>query len=286
MLTLVLPRPYPVGVPRSRPLGTITRGTTHPNRLRRCDRWLLATHGGRLTKGATPHLVDLGHGASGVTTREWADRVRTLRPDAQVTGLEISPERVSTAQAWSAPGVDFALGGFEVPLPGQRQARVVRAFNVLRQYDEVQVEQPWRTMLSRLDPAGVLVEGTCDELGRLGSWITLDASGPQTLTLSWRLRDLDAHRLPSVVAERLPKALIHRNVPGEPIHDLLLVLDDAWRRATPFAPYGARQQAAAAFADVARQVPVIGGVDRWRLGELTLPWSLVAPRTGPLAQRW
>jgi len=247
---------------------------------------LLATHRDVLTKGGPPHLVDLGHGASGVTTVEWADRVRAVRPDVHVTGLEIDPERVATAQAWARPGVDFALGGFEVPLPAGRRARAVRAFNVLRQYDESEVEGPWRTMIDRLDERGILVEGTCDELGRLGSWVTLDADGPRTLTLSWRLRDLDASRPPSVVAERLPKALIHRNVPGEPVHDLLALVDDAWRRASPFAPYGARQQAVAALGDVATQVPVIGGADRWRLGELTVPWSLVAPRGGPLAQRW
>ncbi|QBF47234.1 class I SAM-dependent methyltransferase [Janibacter limosus] len=273
-------------MPSPRPLGNITRGTTNPNRLRRCDRWLVATHRDRLTKGELPHLVDLGHGASGVTTVEWADRVRAVRPDVHVTGLEIDPERVATAQAWARPGVDFALGGFEVPLPQGRAARVIRAFNVLRQYDEAEVEEPWRRMTGRLEEHGVLVEGTCDELGRLGSWLTLDAHGPQTLTLSWRLRDLDASRLPSVVAERLPKALIHRNVPGEPVHDLLRLLDDAWRRATPFAPYGARQQAVAAFGEVATQVAVIGRAERWRLGELTVPWSVVAPRSGPLAQRW
>lgn len=269
-----------------RPVGSITRGTTNPNRLRRCDRWLLATHRDTLTKGGPPFVVDLGHGASGVTTTEWAARIHPVRPDARVVGLEIDPERVETAQAWRRPGVEFALGGFEVPLPGGAGARVVRAFNVLRQYDEDQVEGPWRTMIARLDDRGIVVDGTCDELGRLGSWVTLDASGPRTLTLSWRLRDLTAQRLPSVVAERLPKALIHRNVPGEPVHDLLGRLDDAWQRATPFAPYGARQQAVAAIGRVAEVVPVIGGAERWRLGEVTVPWSLVAPRTGPLAQRW
>lgn len=268
-----------------RPVGSITRGTTNPNRLRRCDRWLLGTQRHRLTKGAAPVLVDLGHGASGVTTIEWADRVQAVRSDARFVGLEIDPERVVTAQAWSRPGVDFALGGFEVPLPAGTGVRVLRAFNVLRQYDETEVEGPWATMVDRLDPLGILVEGTCDELGRLGSWVTLDRSGPLSLTLSWRLRDLGPHRLPSVVAERLPKALIHRNVPGEPVHDLLTRIDDAWRRSAPFAPYGARQQAMAAFADVARTSPVIGGPDRWRVGELTVPWELVAPRTGPLAQR-
>lgn len=126
-VSLVTGTAYAAGVVSQRPLGNITRGTTNPNRLRRCDRWLLATHRHRLTKGDPPHLVDLGHGASGVTTLEWADRVRTVRPDVQVTGLEIDPERVATAQAWARPGLDFALGGFEVSLPGDRPVRVLRA---------------------------------------------------------------------------------------------------------------------------------------------------------------
>ena len=45
---------------------------------------------------------------------------------------------------------------------------------------------------------------------------------------------------PSDVAERLPKVLIHRNVPGEPIHELLQAADRAWDRAAGWAPHGPR----------------------------------------------
>src|SRR6185436_11984259 len=102
---------------------------------------------------------------------------------------------------------------------------VIRALNVLRQYDEDEVADAWRTMIARLQPGGVLVEGTCSELGRVASWVALDASGPQTFTIALRLAGLEA---PSIVAERLPKSLIHRNVPGERIHDLLVELDRQW----------------------------------------------------------
>ena len=88
-------------------------------------------------------------------------------------------------------------------------------------------------MTAALAPGGVLVEGTCDELGRLASWLLIDADGPRTLTLAARLTTLDS---PAELAERLPKALIHRNVPGEPIHDLLRALDDAWRAAAAATP--------------------------------------------------
>ena len=76
-------------------------------------------------------------------------------------------------------------------------------------------------------PQGVLVEGTCDEIGRRAAWVDLDASGPRTLTLAAHLPTLGR---PSELAERLPKALIHHNVPGERIQDLLHELDDAWDR--------------------------------------------------------
>ena len=38
-------------------------------------------------------------------------------------------------------------------------------------------------MCGRLAPGGLLVEGTCDELGRRACWVALDQSGPLTITL-------------------------------------------------------------------------------------------------------
>ena len=60
-------------------------------------------------------------------------------------------------------------------------------------------------------PGGLLVEGTCDEIGRRHVWVALGPEGPRTVTFATRLGSLDR---PSDLAERLPKALIHRNVPG------------------------------------------------------------------------
>ncbi len=267
------------------PFGTVTRGTTNPNRLRRADRWLTGTQAWRLTKGdPAPVVVDLGYGGSGVTTAEWRQRLVAVRPDVEVVGLEIDPARVEAARRWEVPGLRFAVGGFEVPLPQGRRARVVRAFNVLRQYEEDEVAAAWAAMTDRLDEDGIVVDGTCSELGRLGAWVMLDRDGPVSLTLSWRLRDLGPEVLPSVVAERLPKVLIHRNVPGEPVHDLLQALDAAWLRSMALAPYGARQQFTAAVESLRADWPVAAGPTRWRLGEMTVPWACVAP-TGRPGQR-
>ncbi|SKW65609.1 Uncharacterised protein [Mycobacteroides abscessus subsp. massiliense] len=80
---------------------------------------------------------------------------------------------------------------------------------MLRQYPESEVAQAWATMAARLAPGGLIIEGTCDELGRRCAWLLLDASGPRTLTLACDPFDIDK---PSDLAERLPKALIHQNV--------------------------------------------------------------------------
>ena len=61
---------------------------------------------------------------------------------------------------------------------------LVRALNVLRQYTEPEAWKAWDELCSRLAPDGLLVEGTCDEIGRRCCWVTLDRGGPRTLTLA------------------------------------------------------------------------------------------------------
>lgn len=271
----------------SSPLGRLTRGTTGTNRLRRNDRWI--THSGALRRASDPLVVDLGYGASGITSFELAERLVRVRDDVEVHGLEIDADRVATADAQLAEvrgghtrfapdlPVSFARGGFEVPLPDGRRAAVIRAMNVLRQYDEQDVPDAWGRMSRRLAADGLLVEGTCDEIGRVASWIDIDANAaPQRFTISLRLAALER---PSIVAERLPKALIHRNVSGERIHELLVDLDHEWDRAAGLGTFGATQRFLATVTALRDHGwPVLGGRPRWRLGELTLPWQAVAPR--------
>jgi hypothetical protein len=259
-------------VPTGRVLGLATRGTTNPNRLRRVDRWILGTQASRLRDAADPVVIDLGFGASPITTMELADRLRGVRPDVRVVGLDIDPERVRAAAPFAdRPRLDFAHGGFE--LAGRRPV-LVRALNVLRQYEPDAVAEAWRTMTGRLAPGGLVVEGTCDEIGRRACWVALDVSGPLTLTLSARVSSLDA---PSELAERLPKVLIHRNVRGEPVNEFLRAFDRAWAAASPMSSFGPRQRWIGA---VQRLVddgwPVVGGRSRWRLGEVTVRWSAVS----------
>jgi hypothetical protein len=254
---------------RARALGLPTRGTTAPNRLRRVDRWLVGVHGDLLRRAPEPPLVvDLGYGASPVTAVELHARLRAVRDDVEVVGLEIDQERVDAAQPAARDGLSFRRGGFE--LAGLRPL-VVRALNVLRQYEPDAAAEAWRTLQERLAPGGLLVEGTCDELGRRAAWVSLDAGGPRTLTLAAHLPTLPR---PSELAERLPKALIHSNVPGQPVHALLQELDSAWDRSAPHAVFGPRARWTAACEGL--EWPG-ADVRRARLGELTVPWSTVAP---------
>jgi hypothetical protein len=257
--------------------GRITRGTTGVNRLRRIDRWIATLP--VLRTSVDPLVVDLGYGASATTSNELSTRLKKVRPDIEVIGIEIDPERVARAIKDARPGVSFRLGGFEVPLPARRTATVIRALNVLRQYDESEVPQAWDRMLGRLQPGGMLIEGTCNETGRVCSWVNLTAAGPQTFTISLRLAELD---VPSIVAERLPKALIHRNVAGERIHEYLNSLDRHWQINAPLSVYGPSQRWIATVAGMrADGWPVLGTKARWRLGELTVAWTAVA--TTPVA---
>jgi hypothetical protein len=267
-------------VRRAAPVGAITRGTTNPNRLRRADRWMVGTLAGLLRSTADPLVVDLGYGASPVTTLELRDRLRAVRPDVRVVGIEIDPARVEAARDLADESLQFVLGGFELPVPGGGRPVLVRAFNVLRQYDEGEVAAAWATVLDRVAPGGLLVDGTCDEVGRRAAWVVVQPStGPTSLTLSLRLAGL---RAPSDVAERLPKVLIHHNVRGTRLHAWLSALDQAWERSAPLSVYGPRQRFVAAVRAVRDDGwPVIGGPTRWRLGEVTVAWDAVRPDLPP-----
>lgn len=247
----------------NRPVGQVTRGTTGHNRLRRFDRWIAHLAAAALRSVPEPLVVDVGFGAHPATTVQWR---RSLPPTARVVGVEIDAQRVLAARGV----IEAVHGGFEIPVPGD--PLLIRAANVLRQYPAEEVEPAWQLMAGRLLPEGWLVEGTCDEQGRLASMVSVDAAGtPRWLTISCRLAGLDR---PSQIAARLPKTLIHHNVPGTRIHRLLHDMDRGWERAPR---WGARQRWISMAEDLAAPWQVRDGVTRWRLGELTVPWESVAP---------
>jgi len=261
-----------------KPVGAITRGTTNPNRLRRIDRFVAALPIIRNT--AEPIVVDLGFGASPITAIELQARIGKVNPQAIVVGIEIDRERVERALPVENERLRFTNGGFEVPMPKSidtgRKVELIRALNVLRQYDESEVLPAWQLMQTRLVDDGLIIDGTCDEIGRLATWVTIAKAGPQSLTISLRLAGLET---PSKVAERLPKILIHKNVSGQGIYELLSQLDAAWAANAPLAVFSPQQRWVAACRKLlAAGWPLENNPKRWRLGELTVAWQAVAPK--------
>lgn len=247
------------------PVGRVTRGTTGNNRLRRFDRWMGHLAAGALRSAQEPLAVDLGFGAHPTTTVQWQHSLRTVNPGVEVVGVEIDRHRVAAARGV----IDAIHGGFEIPTA--RRPLLIRAANVLRQYPAEDVGTAWRLMAARLAPGGWLVDGTCDEVGRLTAMISIDERAqPVWFTISCRLGGLQS---PSEVAARLPKALIHRNVPGTDVHRLLQAMDRAWD-ASP--RWGARQRWISMAESLCGAWPVRDGVSRWRLGEFTVAWEAVA----------
>lgn len=218
--------------PRRRPLGQPTRGKTARNRLRRVDTFLILYDSALLRRTDGPFsralFVDLGFGAEPFTTLESAARLHPINPRLPVLGVEIDPERVAAALPYADARTTFRVGGFNLPLRPGETVRAIRAFNVLRQYEEAQVAPAWQTMGESLLPGGLLVEGTSDPTGR--TWVAnLLRRAEAGLVYEGLLFSTNFHGGfdPAMFQPVLPKNLIHRVVPGEPIHAFM----EAWKRA-------------------------------------------------------
>ena len=243
---------------RQKPEGQPTRGKTARNRLRRVDRFV---------QGYDPHLlqrrdgpferafyVDLGFGEEPLTTLESARHLRELNPELPVLGVEIDPERVARAKAHSGPLTFFRLGGFNLPLGTwpdgtPETVRLVRAFNVLRQYDEAAVALAYGRLFQYILPGGLLVEGTSDPYGSL--WVANVLRSTTDSDRAWQQEALvfgTNFRTgfdPAQFRAVLPKSYIHRMVPGEPIHAFFEAWQQAHREAAPIQVWGPRQWFAA-----------------------------------------
>lgn len=218
-----------------RPQGQETRGKTARNRLRRVDNFVCLYEPTLLQRNtgafAQTLFVDLGYGAEPFTTLESAERFRRLNPALPVLGVEIDADRVATAQPFADAQTHFRLGGFNLPLhPGER-VRLIRAFNVLRQYEEEAVAEAYAMLAHYLVPGGLLIEGTSDPFGRI--WVAHVLRKPTTtpllhheaLVFSTNFRTgFDPVEFQTI----LPKALIHQVSPGTPIYQFFA----DWKQAT------------------------------------------------------
>jgi hypothetical protein len=225
-----------------KPLGLPTRGKTAPNRLRPTDTYLALCHAGFLRR--LPGLyVDLGFGETPQTTLETADRLRRLNPDLRILGVEIDPERVAAARLFSGPGMEFRLGGFNLPLGKGEHAAVIRAMNVLRQYPEQEYPAAIDLLTGGLCAEGLLLEGTSDPPGRLMAFNLYRRAGGAAvcdgLVFSVRLRHPFSPRDLQAV---LPKNHIHHAGPGSELDRFFGEWEESWRRAFRRSPHNPRRQ--------------------------------------------
>jgi hypothetical protein len=256
----------------------VTRGKTAPNRLRKVDVFALL-YAAALLKQQVPgsrraFFVDLGYGAEAYTTLESAARFRVLNPGLEVLGVEIDPDRVAAALPFADGQTFFRLGGFNLPLEEGESVRLMRAFNVLRQYEEREVAAAHAEMGRHLIPGGLVLEGTSDPFGRV--WVSnllrkrldgeLSLEGLVFGTnFRWGFE-------PAIFQPVLPKNYIHRMLPGEKIYEFM----DAWKaaaaRAIAFKSFGLRQWFAASAKELAGQGYAVETREKY-LGKGFLVWK-------------
>lgn len=233
-----------------RPIGQPTRGKTALNRLRQVDVYFALAHAGVLRAGA-PLVVDVGYGAQAWTALELYERWLPLNPRLRLIGVEIDAARVAAALPYGQAGViDFRLGGFNVAhvLNGEK-ARVIRAYNVLRQYDEAAVPDALVAMGAGLETGGLLIEGTSTPTGRIVAFDVYRKAGDgglqhRELVFGTNFREaVDPAEFQTI----LPKRLIHHMLDDRPaafFHD--------WRRAVTLAVGRGLQRERAKWAWAAR----------------------------------
>src|SRR5215208_1447784 len=267
-----------------KPVGHPTRGKTASNRLRRVDNFILLYEPSLLTRTdgsfADSLFVDLGYGFDARTTLESAARFRRINPDLKILGVEIEKERVEAALPYADEKTFFRLGGFNLPLKENEYVRYIRAFNVLRQYDEEDFDPAYERLAQHVLPGGLMIEGTSTPFGSI--WCANVVRKLNNVTLrepvlgDRRVSDMESKR-PSpalragarVAALRgstewnfealafstnfrtgfditdfqavLPKNYIHHIVPGEQIYDFFEAWKGAAAQSSALKIYGPKQ---------------------------------------------
>lgn len=233
--------------PRQPPIDQPTRGKTARNRLRRVDIFI-SRYDPALIKqetfgGKQALYIDLGFGAEPATTLESARRFQQMNPDLITLGVEIDPERVAAALAHQTPQILFRQGGFKLPLQENETVRLIRAFNVLRQYPVDKFTPAIELMVTQLIPGGLLVEGTSDPYERVWCANLIRAADQnskryEAITFSTSFRDgFDPAHLQPV----LPKNLINQMGTSTVIRAFFEAWKDAALKTISFKQYGLRQ---------------------------------------------
>lgn len=244
-----------------KPIGLLTRGKTATNRLRRVDNFILLYEPSLLTRSddlfADSMFVDLGYGFDPRTTLESATRFRKVNPNLKILGVEIDKERVEAAQPFADEKTFFRLGGFNLPLQPHEHVRLIRAFNVLRQYEEKDFMSAYEKLAEYVLPDGLMIEGTSNPFGSI--WVAnvvrrVESNG---LPSVWRIGGLEIRdwRLEALVFSTnfrlgfeaqefqtiLPKNLIHHVLKGEIIFDFFQDWIQAVKETSSAKTYGFKQ---------------------------------------------
>ena len=230
-----------------KPIGLPTRGKTASNRLRRVDNFILLYEPSLLkrTDGLFRQslFVDLGYGFDARTTLESAARFRRINPTLPILGVEIDKERVEAALPHADEITHFRVGGFNLPLQSAESVRLIRAFNVLRQYEEKDFCPAYETIAQYVLPGGLMIEGTSNPFGSI--WVAnlarkvLESDGLPSSSQkqasglqNWKMEALvfsTNFRMGFDITDFqavLPKNYIHHVVQGELIYDFF----QAWKR--------------------------------------------------------
>ncbi len=258
-------------------MGLPTRGKTASNRLRRVDNFILLYEPALLTRTdglfADSFFVDLGYGFDPRTTLESAARFRRVNPNLPILGIEIDKERVEAAQPFADRITHFRLGGFNLPLQGNEQVRLIRAFNVLRQYEEKDFAPAYETLAKYVLPGGLMIEGTSNPFGSI--WA---ANLVRKESIGWKFEALvfsTSFRMGFDITDFqavLPKNYIHHVAEGEEIYEFF----EAWKRSaaetSSAKAFGLRQWFAASVESLAAKGYRIDLRKKW-LGKGWLVWN-------------
>src|SRR5688572_24402727 len=94
----------------------------------------------------------------------------TLAPHLRarpVLGVEIEKERVEAALPYADEKTFFRLSGFNLPLKEGEHVRLIRAFNVLRQYEEKNFAPAYERLAQYVLPGELMIEGTSNPFGSI-----------------------------------------------------------------------------------------------------------------------
>jgi len=188
-------------------------------------------------------FVDLGYGFDARTTLESTARFRRVNPNLKILGVEIEKERVEAALPYADEKTFFRLGGFNLPLNEGEHVRLIRAFNVLRQYEEKDFAPAYERLSQYVLPGGLMIEGTSTPYGQIwtanlarklesGKWNIEALVCSTNFRLGFDITDFQAV---------LPKNTIHHVVPGEPIYDFFEAWKGAAAQSSAMKTYGPRQ---------------------------------------------